>query len=301
MYTSPAYVGGGQNNTASGLLSTISGGDAGLASGSFASVGGGSNNTASGPNSTIAGGLNNMATKNSAVVGGGLTNSATGAGSTVGGGQANTASATWATVSGGQLNTASADHATVPGGLNNTASGTFSLAAGRGAQAAESGSFVWGDGVVGTKASTGANTFSVYASGGASFFSDAAATTGVELAPGSGTWSTLSDRASKENLSPVDSLEILSKVSGLPIATWNYISQGQSVRHMGPMAQDFREAFGLGVSPERIDTVDPDGVALAAIQGLHQLLLEKGAEVDELQARIDRLEAILQSLQASDR
>lgn len=46
------------------------------------------------------------------------------------------------------------------------------------------------------------------------------------------------------------------------------ISQDASVQHMGPMAQDFHAAFGLGDDDTRITTVDPDGVALAAIQGV---------------------------------
>ena len=75
---------------------------------------------------------------------------------------------------------------------------------------------------------------------------------------------------------------------------------------MGPMAQDFRTAFGLGVSDKLIDTIDPDGVALAAIQGLNALvqdndqrLAEKDAQIaelrtakDELVARVQRLEAL---------
>ncbi len=66
---------------------------------------------------------------------------------------------------------------------------------------------------------------------------------------------------------------------------------------MGPMAQDFHAAFGLGVSDKLIDTIDPDGVALAAIQGLNtelqERLAEKDAEIDELRVRLERLEASL--------
>ena len=59
------------------------------------------------------------------------------------------------------------------------------------------------------------------------------------------------------------------------------------------MAQDFHAAFGLGVSDKLIDTIDPDGVALAAIQGLHALveenemrLAEKDAEIAELREQV---------------
>jgi len=59
------------------------------------------------------------------------------------------------------------------------------------------------------------------------------------------------------------------------------------VRHLGPVAQDFRAAFGLGRNDTTITTVDADGVALAAIQGLNQKLIESNLEKE---AQINRLE-----------
>ncbi len=38
--------------------------------------------------------------------------------------------------------------------------------------------------------------------------------------------------------------------------------------HLGPMAQDFYDSFGLGSDNKGIATVDADGVALAAFRGL---------------------------------
>ena len=58
-----------------------------------------------------------------------------------------------------------------------------------------------------------------------------------------------------------------------------------AVRHLGPTAQDFHAAFGLGHSDRHISTVDADGVALSAIQGLHELLQEKSQQIAELEAR----------------
>ena len=62
---------------------------------------------------------------------------------------------------------------------------------------------------------------------------------------------------------------------------------------MGPMAQDFHAAFGLGVSDKLIDTIDPDGVALAAIQGLNEKLEKrldtKDAEISELRTELSAL------------
>jgi chromosome segregation ATPase len=62
---------------------------------------------------------------------------------------------------------------------------------------------------------------------------------------------------------------------------------------MGPMAEDFAETFGLGDDDESIATIDADGVALAAIQGLaiehDEMLAEYQERIDELERENDRL------------
>lgn len=73
----------------------------------------------------------------------------------------------------------------------------------------------------------------------------------------------------------VDGRDFLERLMTVPVATWNYRSQHESVRHIGVMAQDFAAAFGVGEDATRISTVDADGVALAAIQGLHQKLIDE--------------------------
>ena len=75
----------------------------------------------------------------------------------------------------------------------------------------------------------------------------------------------------------------LAYYSRLPLSTWSYQAQGGETRHMGPMAQDFHAAFGLGEDERYISSVDADGVTLAAIQGLYQLLLEKDREMEEFE------------------
>ncbi len=117
--------------------------------------------------------------------------------------------------------------------------------------------------------------------------------TGVTMAANAGAWSSLSDRNTKMAIVPVDPEAVLAGVAALPLSTWSYIAQGEKIRHMGPMAQDFAAAFGLGEDDTHISTVDIDGVALAAIQGLNQELKDTRAEVDELKARLARLEAIM--------
>jgi len=91
----------------------------------------------------------------------------------------------------------------------------------------------------------------------------------------------VSDRDAKEGLVPADTAAILDHVAGLPIATWRY--KGDRVRHIGPMAQDFAAAFQVGEDNTHISTVDADGVALAAIQGLRRLVDEKDRRIDALE------------------
>jgi hypothetical protein len=103
----------------------------------------------------------------------------------------------------------------------------------------------------------------------------------------------VSDRDAKENFTPVDTQEVLAKVAALPLSMWNYKSQDKAVRHLGPMAQDFKAAFGLGETDKGITTVDADGVALAAIQALHAKLQEKESRIAELEQRLAAIEASL--------
>ena len=137
------------------------------------------------------------------------------------------------------------------------ASGNYTFAAGRRAKADHDGSFVWADSQLSFKSSSAPDEFNVYASGGVRMFTNSAATTGVLLAPGGGAWSSVSDRASKENLQPIDAQAVLDAVVSMPISTWNYKEQDDSIRHIGPMAQDFYAAFGFGVSDKLIDTIRP--------------------------------------------
>ena len=71
-------------------------------------------------------------------------------------------------------------------------------------------------------------------------------------------------------LPPADKRSVLEKVARMPITSWSYKAEKPSVRHIGPMAQDFYKAFGLGLDNKHITTIDEGGVALAAIQGLYR-------------------------------
>jgi trimeric autotransporter adhesin len=289
-------------NVVGGSANTVTGGNSG------ATIGGGGQlgfpNTANGSFSTIGGGLNNT-TGFGGTVAGGDTNVASGNISFVGGGQQHTASGIDATISGGFHNTASGLVATVPGGSDNVAGGQYSFAAGRRAKATDNGSFVWADSRDFDIGSNGIDTFTARTTGGARFISSIDAlgvpTAGVVLTAGGGSWASLSDRNAKENFSAVDEQAVLRRLARVPIERWSYKAQGPSIIHMGPTAQDFSSAFGLGEDNRHITTIDADGVALAAIQGLYRQNQALGRQNRALSARLGRLETIVARLPRGSR
>jgi hypothetical protein len=299
-----SLIGGGYGNEIQSYLesATIGGGWGNvIQTGAVrATVGGGMWNTieTNAYDATIGGGRGNTASVALSTIAGGMTNTASGYAATVGGGQYNAATNSFATIGGGNQNVAGL-YGTVPGGALNHATGDFSFAAGRRANAHGKGSFVWGDSTDAEVAAWGANQFVVRATGGYWLYSGVAPSTGVTLSPGDGSWSSMSDRNAKANAEPVDARAVLDKVAALPIATWNYKAQDPSIRHIGPMAQDFTAAFGVGDSDKTITTVDADGVALAAIQGLNQKLeavvQEKDARIAELERRLAALEELVKA------
>ncbi|NOY15833.1 MAG: tail fiber domain-containing protein, partial [Gammaproteobacteria bacterium] len=90
-----------------------------------------------------------------------------------------------------------------------------------------------------------------------------------------------SDVNSKQHIEPVDGRNILAKLSKLEISEWSY-KDAPADRYVGPMAQDFYAAFGLGRTDKGIATLDSSGVALAAIK----VLIEENASLKEQNASI---------------
>ncbi len=99
-----------------------------------------------------------------------------------------------------------------------------------------------------------------------------------------------SSREAKREFETVNGLSVLEKVAALPISEWSYRADSPAVRHLGPMAEDFHAAFGLGKTDKGLTSVDTSGVALAAIQGLNQKLVEKDARIAELESRLQGVE-----------
>ncbi len=139
---------------------------------------------------------------------------------------------------------------------------------------------------------------------GANFAMDEQAHTGTEFLLTntgnltiSGTLTQNSDRTTKTDILDVRPEAVLAKVLSLPISTWHYKGDDQSVQHLGPMAQDFAAAFGLGPDDRHIAPLDAAGVSLAAIQALHHEVSEKDAAIQDLQRRNADLEKRLADLE----
>jgi hypothetical protein len=111
-----------------------------------------------------------------------------------------------------------------------------------------------------------------------------------------GVWTDASSADLKENFTEVDGADVLAKLQELPITRWNYKAEDPAIQHMGPVAEDFHALFGLGDGDKAISGVDRSGVALAAIQGLYQMVQEKEAEIAELRARLAAVEAAMGKL-----
>ncbi len=108
----------------------------------------------------------------------------------------------------------------------------------------------------------------------------------------------ISDGNLKDNFAAVDGTTVLARLAGIPILTWNYKTDSSEVRHLGPMAQDFYAAFGLGDTDKAIYSVDAQGVAFAAIQALYKIAQEQDAEINVLQGQVDDLDARVAALEA---
>jgi hypothetical protein len=313
-----SVLGGGLDNTVSGESSVIGGGVGNIASGYSSVVGGGSSNTASGSWSSVAGGTNNTVSGQNAFVGGGAQNVASGDYAIALGASAQATHANCFVWNSGvrDMFSSAADGEFAAQGT------AFRFFADNGFTA-HAGGF---DFVVNPASGSGFNfsgkTFSVQA--GTSFTvttgprslqfgttgmsvnaaltlngnlnctsTDPAFFAGTVTATG---FSTSSDRNLKENFAPIDQREVLARVAALPIQSWSF-KENARIRHIGPMAQDFYAAFQVGADDRHIMTVDEDGVALAAIQGLDEMVREKEAEIDALKKQMVMMQREIETLE----
>lgn len=326
-----ATVGGGFSNTASGNRSTVAGGGSSLASGYASTVSGGQDNDASGDFSVVAGGGENAAVGSSSAVGGGAFNCAGGGRSWAGGFRAKIRPATnpgagpcsgLPSYPGGPGDEGSfiwADYQFED--FVSTGPGQFLVRAGGGFFFNTNQTVFSPDDVVlkarpvsgdpdmdlrlVTRTNRSVNLFVSDASGtlnvavpnlasGANRLTVSGGSGGNAFLSNGGTWSNASSRSFKEDVAAIDPLAVLDRLVALPISAWRYIGSEEGV-HLGPMAEDFKAAFGLAGDGKSIATVDADGVALAAIQGLNQKLERENAA---LRADLDALRADMVAVRA---
>lgn len=309
-------VGGGFGNTVSGDTAVIAGGEGNTVSGNGGFIGGGKENVAAGNDAIVTGGSDNQALADGSFIGGGQSNKiSAGFFATLAGGKGNLASGNQTFVGGGEANVASGDYSMIMGGLSNVTSANFCFAGGVNAHATHQGTFIWSADGSSSFNSVAIGEFAVRAPGGYRFICgpntiamlNNTVTIGngdLRVLNGGGSYSgsvsatafnQTSDRNAKQDFTEVNGREVLAKVLALPIQTWAF-KQDETTRHIGPMAQDFRAAFGLGADEKHIATVDADGVALAAIQGLNEVVKEKDAEIALLKQRLESLEKAVSGL-----
>jgi hypothetical protein len=286
---SPNVIGGHASNagTDNAQGATIAGGghsfEPNVVRGGFTTVGGGAGNVAGdGINSfaTVAGGNGNMASNDYSTVGGGFQNVVTGRGGVV------------------------------PGGFLNEATAAQTFAAGTRAKATTVGSFIWADARNFDFAPSVANFFGVRATGGVGLTVAVDSGTGAvtqfcNLLPGVAAWQCTSDRDAKENFAPVDTRLVLDRLAAMPMTTWNFRGADPAIRNLGPTAQDFNAAFGLGIDDKSIASGNLHGVALAAIQGLNAKLeatiADQAREIAAQREAIDELRRAVAALRPATR
>ncbi len=296
-----SVIGGGENNEASNFYSTVAGGEGNIALGNQSTVSGGSDNQATGFVSTVSGGSDNCAGGDYSWVGGQSAKTRVGNGTddgtcapSSGDSNGDEGSFVWADRSPGPdfvstqpnqfivraengvgINTATTGATELAiQALDDSASITLRSLSGR--QTA----FVTNDasGILSlvTDPTGSFDRIQVFGGGG-----------GLARLTNGGTWTNASSRSYKENFTAVNGVDVLRRLVALPIMTWDYIGSAEGL-HMGPVAEDFKASFGLAGDGKSISTVDADGIALAAIQGLNAKLESENAA---LRARLDALEA----------
>jgi hypothetical protein len=297
----------GGTHVITGIDATDSGGDSNTASGDYSTVGGGQQNAASSNYSTVAGGFENTA--------GGLY-------STVGGGSNNSAGGSYSTIAGGAGDAAIGNWSTAVGGYENIANANYSFAAGLAANADGQGCFSFSNwstfatgGCLGTPNiarftldhGMSVDYYGRRIDGGGMrwvYFGDLNAgktilTWNGAFLSDAGVWvNASSSKAGKTDFAAVDPNEVLRKVAHLPITTWRYKEGEGMVRHIGPMAEDFDAAFGVGYGPNTIADLDARGVALAAIQGLNQRMQQKDAKLVRQEREIAAMKRELLAIKA---
>jgi hypothetical protein len=281
-------------------------------------VGGGISNQATGDRSSISGGAFNATTGSASSVVGGESNSAGGAFSTVGGGFFNEAAGDYSFVVGRRAKNSDSAHDGVFMFADSQSADFVSSRADAFFVRAQGGAEFRVDdlGLRAYSNATGINSAAVQArsenANGIAIYGSSTSTDSTLVLNNGGTGDIIrgfnggalqlqlqsdgdlviggaltqnSDRSRKEAIEPVDVQAVLDALRELPMFSWRYKHDRDAARHIGPMAQDFHAAFGLGSTPKGIAVVDAQGVSLAALQALADRNAELERQLLELEKR----------------
>ncbi len=188
-------------------------------------------------------------------------------------------------------------NASMATGTGTVAAGAASVALGSVVTAQGDGSFAFGDRNTGFPVNAGPNEFLVRAFGGIGL--NTGVNIGCDLPAGTGAWACTSSRLAKEGFEAVDGETMLERLATVPIQRWRY--RGTEAAHLGPTAEDFHAAFGLGESATKIATVDANGVSLLAVQALERRTAALQAENTALRAETTELGRRLEVLEIAGR
>jgi hypothetical protein len=92
----------------------------------------------------------------------------------------------------------------------------------------------------------------------------------------------------------VNGYDILDRLTEMPISMWAY-DYDPGVMQIGPMSQDFADAFGLGKTRRMIPGVSAIGVSMLSIQALHRKVRKLEAQVAELTQRLEAIQHEVQN------
>jgi hypothetical protein len=308
-------VAGGYDNTAGAGGSTVAGGQINTASGSYSTVAGGAGNLASGWYSTVAGGALNTASGIASFAAGYGARTQTGGGSPI----IHDGAFVWADYNYGgfTFNSAAANEfaARATGGVRFVTAIDGAGTPTRTVAINTNGELGFGSvtrqmlNLWAAAYAIGVQTHTQYFRSDFNFawyqqgvHSDAELDPGtsgkllMSLTPSSSTvtptgfaraqlFTSVSDRNAKTAFAPIEAKRVLASVAQLPITTWSFRNETDA-RHIGPVAQDFHAAFGVGSDDKTISTVDEGGVALAAIQGLYAELQDRDETIAGQQRQI---------------
>lgn len=115
---------------------------------------------------------------------------------------------------------------------------------------------------------------------------------GTRLTAGGTSWVALCDSTTKENRRCENGADVLKKIAAMPVDRWNYKHQDENTEHVGPMAQDFWNAFHLGSDSLGIETIDADGVLFAAVQEL----AKRSERIELLETEVAELKQLVSQL-----